>query len=70
MNDEELKALLAKASPRPWRYDGRDVFSAELINESGLVLPIPETWHPSQRVNEADIRLLVEAVNRLSEQFE
>ena len=61
----------ADSTPRPWYFDGWDIFTA--FNSAGvrgdghrLVIPLSHlnnTFHPSQRVNEADVRLIVEAVN-------
>lgn len=59
--------LLAAASPRPWYFDGWDVFSTGATDGTGghrLVFPLPHpTWHPSQRVSPADAELAVRAVN-------
>lgn len=58
--------LLAAPSPRPWYFDGRDIFSTGPTDETGghrLVVPLPNTLHPSQRVSDADAELIVRAVN-------
>lgn len=53
-----------EATPRPWYYDGRDIFAVG-IKEDGhrLVIPLPDTFHPSQEVSKADAELVVLAVN-------
>ena len=68
MTPEEKTFLLSKASPTPWYFDGRDIFS-ESFQENGhrLVVPLPDTWHPSQGVSEFDARLIVAAVNEFAE---
>lgn len=53
-------------SPRPWYFDGRDIFSTGPTDDTGghrLVVPLPNTFHPSQRVSDADAELIVRAVN-------
>jgi hypothetical protein len=58
--------LLADASPRPWYFDGWDIFTTGPTDETGghrLVVPLPNTVHPSQRVSKADAELIVLAVN-------
>jgi hypothetical protein len=56
---EQLKRYAEAATPGPWYYDGRDIFTTH-TGEGGhrLVVPLPETWHESQRVNEADARYI------------
>lgn len=58
--------LATEASPRPWYFDGRDIFSTGPTDDTGghrLVVPLPNTFHPSQRVSDADAELIVAAVN-------
>lgn len=56
--------LAERATPRPWYYDGRDIFSTA-VGQDGhrLVVPLPETWHPYQEVSPFDAELIVRAVN-------
>lgn len=71
MSDGHSEIALDESSPRPWYFDGWDIFSAGTrggVNNDGhrLVLPashLDQTWHPSQRMNRADLQLIVEAVN-------
>jgi hypothetical protein len=64
LSDSEL---LAKASPRPWFFDGRDILRSRSIpSDTGhyLVIPLPDnTFHPSQKVSYYDIELIIRAVN-------
>lgn len=58
--------LLALASPRPWYFDGRDILHTGETDDTGghrLVVPLPDTWHESQRVSDYDAELIVRAVN-------
>lgn len=53
-----------EASRRPWYYDGRDIFSRHIDADGHrLVIPLPDTFHPSQEVKRADAELVVKAVN-------
>jgi hypothetical protein len=67
---KQPRALLEKASRTPWYYDGRDIFS-EHVGPDGhrLVIPLPDTFHPSQAVNPADAELVVAAVNEYAERY-
>jgi hypothetical protein len=54
-----LRQLAEAATPGPWYYDGRDIFTTQTRVDSiasghRLVIPLPETWHESQAVNKAD----------------
>lgn len=68
MSDAEL---LAKATERPWYFDGWDIFTAgSSAGPRGdghrLVVPLSHldnTFHPSQRVSRYDAELIVRAVN-------
>jgi hypothetical protein len=62
------ESLLANASPRPWYFDGRDILTASQ-GENGhrLVVPLPNTIHPSARVSDFDAELIVRAVNAYEE---
>jgi hypothetical protein len=63
---QEALAALAECPPGgPWWYDGRDIFHNPegFAGRQHLVVPLPETWHESQRVPDAVARLIVAAVN-------
>jgi len=56
---DRLRELAEAATPGPWFYDGRDIFTVHTRVDSvasghRLVIPLPETWHESQSVNKAD----------------
>ena len=53
----EAAEAVEKIAPSPWRYDGRDIFCTRNGAEPHhLLIPLPETWHESQRVPEAVAR--------------
>lgn len=66
LNEQERLKLYSEASTRPWYFDGRDIFTTGSTEETGghrLVIPLPNTLHPTQQVTEADAKLVVMAVN-------
>jgi hypothetical protein len=72
MSEEQLETTaeqssVSEPSPRPWYFDGWDIFTTGPTGNTGghrLVVPLPrDTFHPSQRVRDADARLIVRAVN-------
>jgi hypothetical protein len=62
--DAAVEALDACPPGSEWWYDGRDIFHRpDGTNMQQIVIPLPETWHESQRVPDSVARLVVEAVN-------
>lgn len=59
---QEIRELLAKTPSRPWWFDGRDIFHKDGIMVQ-LVIPLPETWHESQRVPDVTAQLVCACVN-------
>ena len=59
-----IRELEPQATPGPWWYDGRDIFTRH-ESETGryLVIPLPEAFHESGRVSDADARLICELRN-------
>lgn len=61
---EAVVAFNAETPGGPWWYDGRDIFhKPDDNNLDQIVIPLPLTWHESQRVPDTTARLVVEAVN-------
>lgn len=58
---ERLRAIAEEAEAvdcGPWHYDGRDIFTRSHVGtgDRHLLIPLPETWHASQRVPDAIAR--------------
>ena len=62
---QELVDVLREVPERgDWLYDGRDIFTEEYGPDGHrLILPLPETFHESQRIPDSVARLIVAAVN-------
>jgi hypothetical protein len=47
----ETAQAAQEADPGPWEFDGRDIFTRSKLGASAhhLIVPLPETWHESQR---------------------
>lgn len=62
MTDDELEALAAlarDATPGPWYFDGWDIFSVAFQGGGHrLLVPLPRTFHESQKVPDADARYI------------
>ena len=55
---EQVRAA-ESAAPSPWYFDGRDLFCTRPGAEAHhLLIPMPETWHESQRVPSAVIEFI------------
>lgn len=54
----EIAEAAAAVDRGPWAYDGRDIFTRANIGAGAhhLLIPLPETWHQSQRVPDAIAR--------------
>lgn len=68
---EDLAALSEAAPAGRWWFDGRDIFTddGQGAAEHHLVVPLPDTWHESQRVSDDTARFICAAVNDVRERL-
>ena len=58
----EIRKREQEASNGPWWYDGRDIFHKKYgTNLDAIIVPLPETWHKTQAVPDADAEFIAHA---------
>ena len=58
----EIRKREQEASNGPWWYDGRDIFHKKHgTNLDAIIVPLPETWHKTQAVPDADAEFIAHA---------